>query len=89
MEYNVVSWVGNNNKKAHEVKTKEIWKYELQLVILFHYYSTDCDEGNILMKDIKNRGNRVWGILDLSVLFSWQFQKSKPILKQFIKNNSY
>ena len=82
MKYNVVPWVGNNSEKAHEVKTKEIWKYELQLVtLLFHYCSTVCNKGNILRKDIKNRGNCVWGTLDLSVLFSWQFQKSKPILK--------
>lgn len=72
----------DNSENAHEVKTKETWKYELQLVtLLFHYCSTVWGKGNILRKDIENRGDCVWGILDLSVLFSWQFQKSKPILK--------
>ena len=61
MKYNVVPWVGNNSKKTHEVKTKEIWKYELQLVtLLFHYCSTVCNKGNILRKDIKNKGNCVF-----------------------------
>lgn len=45
-----------------EVKTKEIRiNYEINLMIMYHYWFTNCDKSTILTSDINDRSLLVWG----------------------------